>query len=76
MTYIILSENVTSIGSMAFDECTGLTSIVIPASVIDIGFSAFSELNDVVILTPKGSYAEEYARESNVKFITTEDTDF
>ena len=32
---------VTSIGSSAFNHCTGLTSITIPESVVSIGSSAF-----------------------------------
>ncbi len=33
---------VTSIGDSAFDNCTGLTSVVIPDSVTSIGYDAFS----------------------------------
>ena len=32
---------VTSIGSFAFEDCTGLTSVTIPDSVTSIGYRAF-----------------------------------
>lgn len=37
----IIPDNVTSIGSIAFGGCSGLTSIVIPNSVSSIGAGAF-----------------------------------
>ena len=41
LTSITIPNSVTSIGVMAFYECTGLTSITIPNSVNSIGFQAF-----------------------------------
>ncbi len=51
--------SVTSIGSLAFDGCTGLTSVVIPNSVTSIGAGAFSScsgLTSVVIDKNNGTY--------------------
>ena len=51
----IIPEGVTSIGSWAFSDCSGLTSINIPNSVTSIGWSAFwgcSGLTSINI--PKG----------------------
>ena len=63
VTYSGTTYSVTSIGSSAFDDCTGLTSITIPNSVISIGNSAFSNctgLTEVTIpnsITSIGYYA-------------------
>ena len=51
-TEFIIPEGVTTIGSYAFYNCDGLTSVEIPDSVIEIGSSAFSNcdgLTSVVI---------------------------
>lgn len=52
MTDITFGENVTSIGDFAFEECVGLTSVVIPNKVAIIGENAFGgciELKEVSI---------------------------
>lgn len=41
-TAIEIKEGTKSIGSNAFDSCTGLTSITIPNSVTSIGFNTFA----------------------------------
>ena len=42
VTYNGTTYSVTSIGYKAFNECSGLTSVVIPSSVTSIGYDAFS----------------------------------
>ena len=40
---VVIPNSVASIGSYAFGDCTGLTSVNIPNSVTSIGFSAFHD---------------------------------
>lgn len=43
VTYDGTTYTVTSIGSSAFEGCSGLTSVTIPESVTSIGYSAFED---------------------------------
>ena len=55
MTEIAIPQNVTYIGSMAFESCTGLTSVVIPESVETVWWLAFYQctgLTDVTVRNP------------------------
>ena len=49
---------VTSIGDVAFFECTGLTDITIPDSVTSIGYSAFIECTGLTSVTIPDSVTE------------------
>ena len=53
---------------MAFYNCTGLTNIIIPASVIKIGSVAFYGCDNITIHGYKNSYAETYANENGITF--------
>ena len=75
VTYGSTTYSVTSIGSSAFYDCTGLTSIEIPNRVTSIGKSAFSDcpgLTSVTLpnsLITIGEYNQEIKGETNVEII-------
>lgn len=54
----IIPNCVTSIGSSAFDGCTGLESITIPSSVTSIGGSAFFNCKSLITINYIGSQEE------------------
>jgi hypothetical protein len=60
----VLGDNVTSIGSYAFCNCTGLTSITIPNGVTSIGSNAFEncyvEKKDFINLSTLDAEADNY----------------
>ncbi len=64
---VVIPEGVTRIEIEAFALQEDLESVVIPASVTDIGCNAFSS-ECVTICAPKGSCAEAYAKENNIPF--------
>lgn len=69
---IVVPQGAVKIGNNAFDRCTGLGGISIPASVTEIGKYAFSAWYGLTIYGKAGSYAETYARENNIPFSTEE----
>jgi hypothetical protein len=57
-----IPDSVTSIGSMAFGHCTGLTSVTIPASVTSIGQQAFAVCSSLTSITiPSSVTIDMYA---------------
>lgn len=67
LTSLVIPDNVTSIGHHAFEQCIELASITIPKSVTEIGTDAFWECDKLTIFCEKGSYAEKYAQENNIR---------
>ena len=67
-TKITVPESVVSIDQFAFVGCSKLTSIVIPTSVENIGILAFWGCEKLTVRAPKGSYAEQFALNNNIKF--------
>lgn len=69
---VIICEGVREIGDWAFTECKNLTGISIPASTVSIGKEVFNGCPNLTIHTSAGSYAEQYAKENNIPFVTEE----
>ena len=71
---IILPNSVTIIESGAFCDCTSLKKIVIPESVTEIESDGWSSVfsrhsDELTIYGYKGTRAESYASENNIKFV-------
>lgn len=66
---VTIPDTVTSIGGYAFGSCGKLCNLYIPASVTSIGDYAFANCDNLTIITPKGSYAEEYANQKGIPVI-------
>ncbi len=52
------------IGDMAFYACTNLEEITIPDTTVSFGTEIFGEILNIVIVAPKNSMAESYAKEN------------
>ena len=65
---VSIPNGVTSIGSSAFSNCSGLTEITIPDSVSCIGRATFFGCSSLTIYGNADSCAQKYATENNIKF--------
>ena len=66
---ITIPEGYTSLDYYAFNGCESLYSVTLPASLTEIGEDAFCGCSeDLTIHAPKGSYAEQYAKENDIPF--------
>lgn len=67
---VVIPDGVTTIEAEAFKNCKKLVSVVIPETVSSIDNSCFVGCNikSLVIYGVRGSYAEQFAKEHNIKF--------
>ena len=69
LTSISIPDGCEEIGIEAFKYCKKLKDIYVPDSVYEIGEDAFCTFNyDTVIHTVRGSVAEKFAKENDLKF--------
>ena len=67
---ITLPNTVKEIGDYAFYGCNNLKKITIPDTVKEIGYYTFRECPNLTIYGYTGSYAETYASEQNIPFVS------
>ena len=72
---IEIKDGVEKIGFRAFEGCSSLESLIVPDSVATIANDAFDNNSQLVVRAYKGSYAERYAKEKNIKFETISEED-
>ncbi|HHW94897.1 MAG TPA: leucine-rich repeat protein [Mogibacterium sp.] len=65
----IMKKGLERINTRAFAGCTNLLSAKIPANVSYISDNAFENCPRLTIYCDKGSYAERYANEHNIKIV-------
>ena len=66
---ITLPYKTSKIEDGAFCNCESLKTIVIPGSILEISPDAFYNCYNVTINGITGTYAEEFAKENNIKFL-------
>ena len=70
LTHVIIPNGCETIGAAAFDACSALQTIEIPASVSEIENNGFS---DAVLLVQEDSAAKDYAIGNSLDYITLTD---
>ena len=63
-----IPEGITVLGYGSFNGCRSLTDVYLPQSVEKIGDYAFAHCPKLTLHVPAGSYAEQYAKEHNIRF--------
>ena len=65
---LTVPEDIREIGNVAFQDCGGLTEIIVPGSVKVIGWAAFDACESAVIRGPEGSEAQRFCEKENIPF--------
>lgn len=63
-----LSNGVNIVGTYAFYDCNNLSTVEVPASVKNIGDWAFAASEKLTVYVQADSFAENYAKENEVKY--------
>ena len=66
---ITIEKGVRLIGDWAFGDCSRLTELIIPSSVIHIGREITQYSSNVTIYCNEGSEAHKYATEEHLRYI-------
>ena len=70
---ITVADGVQTIGDCAFENCLGVKEVIVPGSVREIWYYAFSGCEDnICIRCVSGSYAEKYAKERGMDYVLME----
>ncbi len=67
---VVLGSGLKTIGDLGFYGCSELESVKIGESVKTIGDSAFTRCPKLTMFGQDGSYAQQYAKENGIAFIT------
>lgn len=70
LTKVTIGKGLTAIPECCFSNCSKLKEVVIPETVTEIAHDAFKNCGNFTILGTVGSYAEQYARENNIQFLS------
>ena len=68
-----MSEGVEVIEDLVFLDCKALETVTLPSTVKEIRPHAFHGCNNITICCDEGSYAEQFAKEHNIKIMHNED---
>lgn len=70
LTEFTVPDSVNKIYDFAFSGCTSLEKVVIPKSVKSISANAFNKCSNLTIYGYSKSYAESYAEENGINFVS------
>lgn len=76
LTQVIIPQGVTTISARAFYDCPMLTDVTINPSVTEIGEKAFDGCANMRILGWNDTYAQQYAQENNIPFVSLGDNPY